>query len=168
MVFGQELGDRAGLSELFKKRIFHAFEKMIQTGPICAKQWSTQTIKRQCIKCTYFQLMPFLRKEIFIHELRSFSDVNVKVCFINVEYECMFVGGLVWYFDGGCEPVGGYARFSGSRQQLQHQPARWWRMWRITGGASSFHSNCTIINIIIVTSFIVSQQHHHHHHHQLH
>ena len=27
--------------------------------------------------------------------------------------------------DGGCEPVGGYARFSGSRQQLQHQPARW-------------------------------------------
>ena len=34
MEFGQELGDRAGLSELL-----HAFEKMIQTGPIQAKQW---------------------------------------------------------------------------------------------------------------------------------
>ena len=48
--------------------------------------------------------MPFFAKRLrtsFIHELRSFSDVNVIVCFINVECECMFVGGLVWYFDGG-------------------------------------------------------------------
>ena len=64
MEFGQELGDRAGLSELFKKRIFHAFEKMIQAGPICAKQLSTKTIKKSMYQMYIFSVDALLRKEI--------------------------------------------------------------------------------------------------------